>query len=645
MSGGQPSPAEPVPAASLDLESEIDAGFAELQAGRLAEAAKIYRGVLDKNPDHSVALHLLALLLNQRGEQDRAVDLLHRSVAADAENAAAFYDLGNILRDRGSSDEAERALRRAVELWPDWPEAQYNYGLLLESRRKPTEAAAAYRAAVAAKPDYAKALFCLATLLRKQKDSAATSAYDALFALSPDSAEGYWLRGRALSDLDQYEAALAAFASAIALEADFADAYIDQGNTLHLQRRNEAALESYERALALMPDSPVAHMNRAGALVSLQRQPEALQSYERALALDQGSADLHYNHATLLADLRRYDDAIAGYGRALALEPDHAVANCGLGICLLQRGDFAGSWERLEWRWKAKDFEKYNPLDHATPRWLGKQPLAGKSILLRGEQGLGDSLQFCRYVKKVAALGATVALEVQPPLTRLFGNLEGVSVVLPRGAPLPQCDYHTPLMSLPLAFATDLSSIPCEVPYLQADAADVSRWRPRVRDADAINVGLVWAGDSREHQADSNRVDKLRSVSLAHYAPLADVDGVRFFSLQKGGAAAQAKTPPARMQLIDYTDEFNDFADTAALVANLDLVITVDTSVAHLAGGLGIPTWMLSRYNGCWRWLLDRDDSPWYPSMRIFRQAQRGDWHEVVGRVAAALAERVKSAR
>ena len=273
----------------------------------------------------------------------------------------------------------------------------------------------------------------------------------------------------------------------------------------------------------------------------------------------------------------------------------------------------------------------------AQPQWQGTEDLSAKTILLHAEQGLGDTLQFVRYAPLVAARGGRVIVACQAPLKRLLTRLEGVAQVISVGEPWPDFDLHCPLSSLPFAFDTNLATIPAKIPYLHADPADMIRWQARMGDTTALKVGLVWAGASREHNARLNSVDRIRSMKLAGFSPLAKVGGVRYFSLQKGKPASQGRGPPHPMALLDYTDELHDFADTAALVAQLDLVITVDTAVAHLAGGMGKPVWILSRFHGCWRWLLDRDDSPWYPTARLFRQPELGDWDSVMERVRDEL--------
>jgi hypothetical protein len=311
-------------------------------------------------------------------------------------------------------------------------------------------------------------------------------------------------------------------------------------------------------------------------------------------------------------------------------------------------GRFETGWREYEWRWARRRI-RAGQREFAQPLWLGDFPLDGKTILLHAEQGLGDTLQFCRYAVLVQQLGAKVVLEVPRALLRLLSTLAGVDQLIEAGQPLPPFDCHCPLMSLPLAFRTDEASMPAAAPYLFADAASANRWRERIAadigaNADVgsgkkpLTVGLVWAGENRAQVAELRKIDARRSLAFERIAPLLDVPKVRFFSVQKGIAAQQLAGHARRERVVDHTDLLDDFADTAALVANLDLLISVDTSTAHLAGALGKPVWILNRFDTCWRWMLERTDTPWYPSARLFRQPALGDWGSVIDAVRDALA-------
>jgi len=332
-----------------------------------------------------------------------------------------------------------------------------------------------------------------------------------------------------------------------------------------------------------------------------------------------------------LNDKGQSDEAVAAYWQAVAIDPDLPASQWNLALALLVRGDFAQGWGKYEWRRKCADIGCARP-DIIQQQWHG-EPLEGRTILLHAEQGFGDTIQFMRYLPLVVQCGGRVIVECQSELQRLLKIMAPDIPIIARGQPLPDFDLQCPLLSVPKAMGTTLATIPAHVPYLRADAQDMQAWRNRLADhGHCMKVGLIWAGNPR-HKNDRNR-----SMKLAHFAHLAQVQGVQFYNLQKGEAAAEAKTFPLGMALIDWTDELKDFADTAGLIANLDLVIAVDTAVAHLAGAMGKPVWTLLPFCPDWRWLRGREDSPWYPTMRLFRQPANGDWNSVMKRVAEALA-------
>jgi hypothetical protein len=315
-----------------------------------------------------------------------------------------------------------------------------------------------------------------------------------------------------------------------------------------------------------------------------------------------------------------------------------ADAQVNLAMSLLLAGRWAEAWPLYEARWGSGSLALARR-EFAQPLWTGEQPVAGRVVLMHAEQGFGDTVQFCRYARLVAALGARVVMEAPPVLVRLLARLEGVAQVVAEGDALPDFDLHCPLMSLPLAFATTPDTVPGAVPYLTAEPAQVAVWREALAGLPGRRVGLVWAGSARTFQPHAVALDRRRSMQLADMAPLAGVRGCSFVSLQLGPPAVQLNVPPAGLVVLDVAQWLGDFADTAALVANLDLVISVDTAVAHLAGALGKPVWLLNRFDSCWRWLLGRDDSTWYPGLRQFRRDGQGDWGDVMTRVVAALEE------
>jgi tetratricopeptide (TPR) repeat protein len=502
------------------------------------------------------------------------------------------------------------------------------------------EALASYDMAIALHPGLVDALYNRAGVLRKmgRRDDALAS-YEALVRLAPGFAEAHYNHGLVLGELGRPSEACAAYDSAIAARPDFADAFHNRG--LAFQRLDLAreALDSFDAAVARRPDFVEAHYGRGLMLKALDRHEDALAAFDHALALAPDFADAHYAKGLLLHETRRPEEAIVNFDRALRFRSDPVQTLFSRSLSLLLAGRYEEGWPAYECRLKTPEGAGDRRGGDA-PRWRG-EPLESRILYVHCEQALGDTLQFCRYAPLIAP-PARVILEAPAPLARLLASLPGGASVIAHGAPVPAFDLQCSLLSLPSIFATTLETIPAAIPYLAADPAQSARWRERLSQAPGAKVGLVWSGGQRPDQPNAAAIDRRRSVTLDAMAPLAEVAGVTFFSLQKGPPALQASAPPAGMTLFDFTDELDDFADTAALVEALDLVISVDTSVAHLAGALGKPVWLLNRFDTCWRWLVDRDDSPWYPTLRQFRQPAPGDWTSVMRSVRDALAARVR---
>lgn len=426
-----------------------------------------------------------------------------------------------------------------------------------------------------------------------------------------------------------------AFRGALRQDPACSRAWHGLGNLWLGRGRAEDAAEAFRRALIQRPDSPILISNLALALHRTGQTAESERLLRALLATDPDSYEAIVNLAVVLRDLGQWREAGRLFEQALAIRPGTAKLRFDLGLIRLAMGDFERGWQDYELRWEANATTM--PGRPAIPVWQG-EPLAGKSLLLFAEQGFGDTLQFIRYVPELARRGGRIMLACQSGLVRLMGRVEGLSAVSDDVASLPAADYQLPLMSLPLRCGTRPDTIPATLPYLHADPADSGDWARRLGDRGIRRVGLVWAGAPRPEVPWAHEIDRRRSLPLEAFAPLDQVPGIRLISLQKGPPAAQLANPPAGLAIEDPMATVQDFADTAALVANLDLVIAADTAVAHLAGGLGVPVWLLSRFDGCWRWMLDRDDSPWYPGMRLFRQPRPGDWASVIAEVVAALA-------
>lgn len=504
-------------------------------------------------------------------------------------------------------------------------EAHFQGGLRLHGAGRLQEAEQVYRQVLAAAPGHADSLHMLGVIASQcGQPAAALACIDQAIAIKPSAAAFHVNRAGALLALRQLDAALAACQEALRFKRNLPEAYQLMGHVLSDLGRPQEAASAYSEALRLKPDLRDGHNDMALALREANRLEEAAEAMSVALRQAPGDPLLAGNLAGILKDLGRLDAAEALYREILRRQPEDAAAHFNLGVSLLTAGRFADGWREWEWRFRA---EPATQRAFAQPRWQG-EPLNGRTLLIYAEQGMGDMLQFCRIVP-MAARGGRVVLEMHAPLVRLLAQLPGAEGVVALGGTLPAFDVQCPMMSLPhvLGMANE-QDIPAEIPYLRADPVLAERWRGRTGALGGLRVGLVWAGNPERL-----RMDRRRSISLDRLGPLFDVPGVTFVSLQKGAGG----TPGVPM--VDWTGELGDFADTAALVETLDLVIGVDTAVVHLAGAMGKPVWLLNRFDTCWRWLRDRDDSPWYPTLRQFRQASPGDWEGVVGRVRDALAE------
>ncbi|MBV8889387.1 MAG: tetratricopeptide repeat protein [Alphaproteobacteria bacterium] len=572
----------------LDCSAILADACRREQEGGWFEAAALCRQLLADEPHNAAAHHLLGVIALRLGNADSAIDCLRRSLAGDAVPAAYHDDLGCAYFAAHRLEEAAASHRRALELDPECAAAHNNLGKTLRAQGLPAEACSCFRRAL---------------------------------ALVPDCADAHYNLGNALAALGDKAGAAERFRAALALRPDFADAHVNLGLMLFDAGDYAEAANCYCRALALDPGHAIAHNNlgnvqaRRGDLIA------ATESLERAIRLGPGYIAPRINLGNVILERGAPETALACYESALRLAPDHVEAHQNLGLVRLLLGDFAGGWP--EWRWP-----RPVPPRFVQPEWRG-EPLGGAAILLHAEQGFGDILHFVRYVPLVAARGGRVILEVPPELLCLLGGIEGAERVIACGEPLPDFAWHCSLLSLPLAFGTELSTIPARVPYIETPAPSGRILPPA---PDRLRVGLVWAGRPQHNR------DRYRSLPLAALAPLGRVDGVSFHSLQKGEAAQQIAQHGPALRLDDLGDRLHDFTDTAAAIAGLDLVISVDTAVAHLAGALGKPVWLMLSWIPDWRWLMDREDSPWYPTARLFRQPAYGDWDGVVEQVGQALA-------
>jgi tetratricopeptide (TPR) repeat protein len=682
-----------------DVTESFNAARSNLESGRLREAEIACRTILASNPEHAGAVHMLGLIALQTGHLAPAEELLARSIHFDPSNwqclnhlalarlslgkidhaiadlqkvielAPQFPDahnsLGAALKRRGRIDEAMTCYRQALSLRPGFPEAANNLGVALAERRNWSDAIDSYREALSSRPTYVEALSNLGDALRATgKTNEAAEALSQAVILRPDSPELLYNLGIALHADGRPAEAVTPYRKALSLRPDFADALTNLGNALQDLNEFDEAIAVYRRAISQRPTEPESHNNLGKALKETGDLPAAIDEYRAAISLRPAYADAHTNLANALVEQGRLDDAIASFRRALDCRSDDAVilsklgytlgqqghhdeakaaldkamtvdpasvdAQWNMSLALLLRGDFENGWPLYEARHRTKSM--HLDREFLDSFWDGS-PLQGRQILLIAEQGLGDSIQFIRYVPMVAERGSGggVLLLCQPRLRKLFEGQLGIRQVISMGEMLPPFDVCCPLMSLPHVVHTREETIPHQVPYLRPDPTRVSQW-DRILSAEPgkPRVGLAWAGNP------TYRNDRHRSIPLSAFELLAGAaPSPLFVSLQKGPAASQDRSAP--IPLRDWTNQLDDLIDTAALIQNLDLVIAVDTAVAHLAGALAKPVWLLIPFAPDWRWQLDRRDSPWYPTMRLFRQPARGDWTTPIAEIATEL--------
>jgi tetratricopeptide (TPR) repeat protein len=539
----------------------------------------------------------------------------------------------------GRLAEAAAACGQILAIRPDMAEVHNDLGIILAQQDQLDLALARFEQAVALRPDYTDAHINLGNVLLGQgKLDEAVARYEYALTQKPGYAQTYYNLGNVLKQQGKLDQAAARFEQALALRPNYADAHNNLGNVLLGQGKLDEAAARYQHALTLRPDFAEAHYNLAGVRRQQGRLAEATALYEQALANRPDYSDAHYNLGFILRDQGKLDEAAARYAQALAIRPDLADAQLGLAGCYLAAGDYQRGWPAYEERLRIPGVVT----PHGLPLWTD-QPLAGRSLLLLAEQGLGDTLLFVRYARLLKERGARIVLAVQAPLGRLLapdGARHGLAwdelFILGSAEELPQCDFCLPLASAPSAFGATASTIPCEVPYLWADAELTAQWRAELAKTDGFKIGIVWQG-SRDYPS-----DRWRSAPLAQFAPLARLPGVRLVSLQKGFGAGQVAT--VDFPIVDIAGRLDEaagpFMDTAAVLGSLDLVVTVDTAIAHLAGSLGVPVWVALPLSPYWVWLLDRDDSPWYPTMRLFRQTVFDGWADVFERIAQAVQAR-----
>jgi tetratricopeptide (TPR) repeat protein len=584
------------------------------------------------DPDLADAHYHRANLLGALRRFDEAVAGYDDATNIRPHFAQAWNNRARALRALRRLDESLLSWDRAIALEPADTDAHLNRGNVLMEIDRPEEALASYGRALALTPDLAEAHYNRATAaLRLGRAEDALQDFDRTIALKPGYAEAHHMRANVLDRLGRQDEAVQGFQRAVALKPDLVESHNNKGNLLCRLGRQAEAVDSYTRAVQRRPDYALAWSNRGSALKAIGRFEDALESCDRAIGLAPDLAAAHHNRGNALKGLKRLEDAIGSFERAIELVPAFEDAHRNRATTTLLTGDFERGW-RL--------YERRNAGMSVPPNsgsiWTGTEDLEGKTLLIGAEQGFGDTFQFCRYAPLAAARGAKVTLAVQDPLVALLKCLEPETSVTALSTAPAGFDYYIPLLSMPHAFQTRANNIPSTVPYLHPDPDKIRHWRDRIG-SEGFRIGICWQG------AVGGEVDIGRSFPVRHFAPLAEIPGTRLISLQKNAGVEQLHDLPAGMTVEAFGDALDPgpqaFVDTAAAMENLDLVITSDTAVAHLAGALGRRTWLALNYVPDWRWLLDRDESPWYPTMKLFRQPRRNDWAGVFAAIRTSLLE------
>lgn len=635
------------------------------RAGRWPDAERLYLQILEANPSHAEAIHSLGVLAYQVGRFDRAAEWIQRAIglqpgaaeyysnlglvyqalgrhgdaigsfrqalALDRQFAEAHNNLGMSLHVQGELSQAAECFQQAVCLNPDYAEAHNNLGVALQAQGKLAAACERYRHALYLRPQYAEAQrnLDLAIEAQRQQDEG-RQRYPHDLRLQTGSAEAQYNLGVALREEGRIDESMASYRRALELDPGFVAAQYNLGVALHEQGKLDEAAQCYRRALQLRPQYADAHNNLGAVWQRQGKLDRAIDCYRAALRIQPNYVTALNNLGVTLYEQGKPDEALGCYEAALRLQPDDPEVRLNRALILLQQGDLANGWREYEWRWQSAASVKRL---FRQPLWDGS-PLGGRTILLHAEQGLGDTLQFIRYAPLVQQHGGRVLVECPQALLQILRACRGIDGLVAKGTELPNFDVHVPLLSLPRVFGTTLETIPSTIPYLAADARRLAAWQERLASLPGFKIGLAWQGNPAAPR------DWSRSMALEEFVPLARLPNVWLVSLQKGPGAEQILPLAERLPIVDWSQELDatgPFVDTAALMKSLDLVVTSDTALAHLAGALGVPVWVALSVGPDWRWLMNRDDSPWYPTMRLFRQQSLGDWPDVVARMVDAL--------
>jgi len=613
------------------------------QANKFDQALAIYQELLAAHPNDYRVLTLVSTVHLHLKAFEQCLSYVTKSIAINPNQADAYDIAGDAYTYLNRFEESAASYEKSIALKPDSAEAHYNCANALKLAKLDDRALVHYRQVIALKPDYAEAHHNLGVILWQKKQlNEALLCFNKAIELMPTYANAYMNCGNVLADLNKHEFAVAHYNYAIELNPDYAITYNNRGAAHNKLRQYDLAMEDYARATELDPNYAAAYINQGNTLIALGRHDEGLDSYNKAMQLDPANSQSYTNRGNLYLDSKQFALAIADYDHASELSPDNATCLWNKAIIKILLGDYEEGWHLYEYGWDAEGPPRGNRKPYSQPSLVGNDPqaphvpkevLAGKRVMLHAEQGLGDAIQFARYAPMVAALGAKIILNVHKPLLGVMRTLSPDYELIEKEQQYAEFDYHCALMSLPFYFKTTVNTVPAQVPYLAVDQSKKAGLK--LTEKKGLRVGLVWSGSV------SHTKDHKRSIPLAQLAPLMDLP-IEFHGLQKEIRPNDQSTLDAGMPIQLHIAELNDFTDTAALIDEMDVVISVDTSVAHLAGAIGKPVWILLPVVPDYRWLLDRNDSPWYPTAKLFRQKTIGDWDAVIAEVKTALEGLVK---
>jgi tetratricopeptide (TPR) repeat protein len=621
-----------------DLPQIFGLAIQHHQAGRLGDAETLYRQILATHPNHADTLHLLGLLNYQAGRAAAAIDLIERAIAINSKSDAYFSNLGLALAACGKTDQAIAAYQQAIALRPDSAVTHVNLAIVLHERGDLEAAKGACHKAVSLRPDHVDGHFLLGRILKDQGlFDESIASYQRAIALRPNHATAHYNLANAFSAANRPEEAVAAYQRAVAQEPQNVAAICNLGAALTELDQYDNAIAICRTALSLKPDYVEALCNLGNALQLSDKLDEAIECYRRAVEVQPSFADAHANLGSALQQAARFKEAIESFRNAIALKPDHHAAHWNLGLVLLIQGDFESGWPEFAWGWPPSMRRASKII--SGPKWDGSS-LSGQRILIHNQWGMGDAIQMARYLPQIAERGGKTIVWCQRELHPVLRDIAPAAQWLGLQDPIPDYDMQCEMINLPAVLHTTLTNIPADKSYLHANPDAIVQWKTRIPNTSRLKVGFSWL--NKPHPPG-------RCPPVSAWAPLAEIGNVWWCSLQKSVADIRSRGPrgrsvvelpldrPTGLPMTDWTSDLRDFADTAALIENLDLVITVDTAVAHLSAAMGKPTWLLLKYVPDWRWLMDRTDSPWYPTMRLFRQPSAGDWKTPVGQIVEAI--------